>query len=105
MWSLLDQVNGEEFLFLINWRFSDENQKNAAHFWRRVKHFSEIIFVTGYYSQLILFLGTMPRLWPGFISVQNTRRDKILLVLIFFFKVPISLDTDIGMLYNSTNRR
>jgi len=47
MWSLLDQVNGEEFLFLINWRFSDENQKNAAHFWRRVKHFSEIIFVTG----------------------------------------------------------
>ena len=26
-------------LFLINWRFSDDNQKNAAHFGRRVKHF------------------------------------------------------------------
>ena len=58
-----------------------------------------------YYSQLILFLGTMPRLWPGFISAKNTIRDKIQLVLIFFFKVPISLDNDIGMLYNSTNRR
>jgi len=47
MRSLLDQVSGEGFLFLINWRFSDDNQKNAAHFRRRVKHFSEIIFVTG----------------------------------------------------------
>jgi hypothetical protein len=40
-------VNGERFLFLINWRFSDDNQKNAAHFGRRVKHFLKFIFVTG----------------------------------------------------------
>ncbi len=47
MCSLLDQVSGEWFLFLINWRFSDDNQKNAAHFGRRVKHYLKYIFVTG----------------------------------------------------------
>ena len=43
---LLNQVNDERIHFLINWRFSDYHQKNAAHFGLYVKY-NLNFFVTG----------------------------------------------------------